>query len=348
MTNVVEGKLVTPPKSWTTPDRHYHEVLSHPWYSALVRLQNSVSVLTTKFWDDRDVLNMHLPITTGSISSPMGLGSDSTPVKVNLLGVETFLADSMQFMLELGSRLSPEGAYYLMPSFRGEDADSSHLSQFFHSEAEVRGGLDDVMALVENYLRYLVAELLQRHRELIADLAGTTEHLEAMLLDERPFTRLTFQDAVDFLGATSTHIAEVAVDGRVCRSLKRSGERKIMDRFGDFTWVTHMDHMSVPFYQATVNGEFETSLTADLLFGVGETVGAGERHETAEQVLAALDLHGVDSSTYEWYVEMRRAQPMKTSGFGMGVERFLMWLLKHDDIRDMSLLIRFNGMDVLP
>lgn len=55
---------------------------------------------------------MHLPVTTGSISSPMGRGSDSLPVKVKLEGVETYLADSMQFLLEYGCRLTNKGVYY--------------------------------------------------------------------------------------------------------------------------------------------------------------------------------------------------------------------------------------------
>ena len=43
-------------------------------------------------------------LITGSISSPMGLGSDSLPVKINLNGVSTYLADSMQFLLDYGNR----------------------------------------------------------------------------------------------------------------------------------------------------------------------------------------------------------------------------------------------------
>jgi aspartyl/asparaginyl-tRNA synthetase len=37
---------------------------------------------------------------------------------------------------------------------------------------------------------------------------------------------------------------------------------------------------------------------------------------------------------------MKEEFPMLTSGFGMGVDRFLMWVLKHDDIRDMPLISR--------
>ncbi len=39
---------------------------------------------------------------------------------------------------------------------------------------------------------------------------------------------------------------------------------------------------------------------------------------------------------------------MKTSGFGMGIERFILWLLNHNDIRDCQILPRFNGINVLP
>ena len=105
---------------------------------------------------------MHLPVTTGSISSPMGRGSDSLPVKINLEGVNTYLADSMQFLLEYGCRLNSNGVYYVMPSFRGEKADNRHLCQFYHSEAEIPGTLNDVMNLVDEYIKYLSRELLKQ------------------------------------------------------------------------------------------------------------------------------------------------------------------------------------------
>jgi uncharacterized protein DUF4145 len=35
-----------------------------------------------------------------------------------------------------------------------------------------------------------------------------------------------------------------------------------------------------------------------------------------------------------------RTVPMRTSGFGLGIERFLLWVLGHDDIRDIPLVPR--------
>jgi asparaginyl-tRNA synthetase len=80
-------------------------------------------------------------------------------------------------------------------------------------------------------------------------------------------------------------------------------------------------------------------------------VGAGERHERAEDVREALERHEVseaDRASYEWYAVMREVAPMRTSGFGLGTERFLLWLLGHSDIRDLQLLCRENGRCILP
>ena len=124
---------------------------------------------------------------------------------------------------------------------------------------------------------------------------------------------------------------------------ERPGERELMKRFGGFVWVTHWDHLAVPFYQAFADDTHQAALNADLLFGMGETVGSGERHAGSEEMTAALDLHQVSGESYEWYSRMKQQQPMRTAGFGLGIERLLMWVLDHDDIRDMQLLPRTNG-----
>ena len=330
-----------PSQVWKNTEGYYLEVLRNPWYRAVARLQNSVSELTVDFWRARGGQTLHLPVTTGSISSPMGRGSDSLPVHVDLMGAPTFLADSMQFMLEFGCRLTGTDTYYVMPSFRGEDADATHLCQFFHSEAEIVGGLDEMMATVEEYLRHLAKGLLEREADVIAECGGKVDRLE-QLASGRPFKRITFDEAAAVLGGTGIE------DHGGWRTLTRDGERLLMDKLGEFVWVTHWDHLAVPFYQAFGDSEGRTALNADLLFGMGEVVGAGERHVTAEQVKQALELHEVDPEAYAWYLEMRDFQPVRTSGFGLGIERFLMWVLDHGDIRDMQLLPRRNGHTIVP
>ncbi|MFI1182508.1 amino acid--tRNA ligase-related protein [Streptomyces sp. NPDC020799] len=338
---------ITPPL-WSAPSR-YLDLIGSPWGRTLVTLQDAVSYATAVFWAGRRVPTLHLPVTTGAVSSPMGLGSDSGPVEVAMFGKSVYLADSMQFALEYGCRLSGRGCYYLMPSFRGEDPDESHLCQFFHSEAELPGSLDTVMATVEDYLRHLAQHLLTTCADTVRTVAGTAVHLEDVAAGAGPFERMPFAEADRLLKSDPELIRTgTGAGGRTWRTLTRAAEQRLLALCGRPVWVTHYDHLAVPFYQAYADDDRRTALNADLLLGVGEVAGAGERHATAEAVREALADHQVGQEPYGWYIDMRERRLLRTSGFGMGVERLLLWVLNHDDIRDLQILVRRNGLDCTP
>jgi len=336
-----------PPHSWQDPARHIEPLLEHPWYRLVARLLDAVAWATSTFWRDRGLLWAQLSITTGSVSSPMGLGSDSRPVQVVIGSESTYLADSQQFALELMCRLHGMGAWYLMPSFRAELNDERHLGQFVHSEAEVPGDLTTIMTLVDDYVRHLAAFLHEEMGQHIADVTGDLEHL-ASVASATSVPRMTTSELADeLLPYEHSFVADPA--GRF-RTLTSYGERLALARFGPILWVTAPDEFAVPFYQAVeVNPEGRrVARSADLLMGVGETVGAGERHMTPDELSRALARHEVPGESYEWYVEMRRRRTMRTAGFGMGVERFLLWVLRHDDVRDLQLLLRGYGAVGVP
>jgi len=330
---------------WSNGDERYLDVLDDPWFRTLVDIQDVISTATFKFMSQRGLKSVHLPITTSCISSPMGLGSDSLPVKIDLFGVETYLADSMQFMLEYGCRFRPQGTYYLMPSFRGEDSDETHLCQFYHSEAEIQGSCEDVMELVEEYLRAMTAEILWHCGTSILGIAGKLSHIHGLLNTRGPLPRVTMDEAVAILGDDPA-LVRTAPEGY--RTISRQGERILIERFGGFVWLTEPDHLAVPFYQAFANPEGTKARAADLLFGPGEVVGSGERHATAAEVQRALAMHEVDGEPYTWYCKMRERFPMQTAGFGLGTERYICWLLQHWDIRDCQLVPRRNGHVIIP
>ena len=229
-----------------------------------------------------------------------------------------------------------------MPSFRGEKEDERHLSQFYHSEAEIPGTLDDVINLVEEYLKYLCVNILEEYEEKIVEIAGTTEHIKRFInLKEVP--RVTFNEAINILEDNEKYITHSEYG---FRNITKTGEKALMQYFEGFVWLTNFDSMAVPFYQATIN-DGKIAKNADLLIGIGETVGAGERHETGDEVRKSLDMHQVKEG-YDWYIKMKDIYPLKTSGFGMGIERFILWLTKQDDIRDCQILPRFNGVNIIP
>lgn len=318
------------------PDDLLLERLRSPWSALVADLQDEVLHTTAAYARARGVRNLHLPITTRTITCPAGMGSDARPVSVTVSGVDTYLADSMQFLLEYGCRVSPSGCYTVLPSFREEIPDKRHLSQFTHSEAEIPGGLDDVISYVESYVKALASAVLDRHGERLSWATGDVSHLERMIEHDGPFPRITFEAAMELLQDESAYVS----NSKGGRTLTNSGELELMRRVGEFVWVTHFDHLAVPFYQGFGGDDELTATNADLLFGIGEMVGLGERHTDASAVRHAMAMHEVGESDYAWYVAMKREMPMPTAGFGMGVERFLLWVLGHDDIRDIPLVPR--------
>jgi len=175
---------------------------------------------------------------------------------------------------------------------------------------------------------------MERHSEVIAAVVDDWRHIDALVGDNAPFARVTMGAALDLLDH-DPRVVEHVDPG--FRRLTRLGERRLIERYGGFVWVTEPDHLSVPFYQAFVNGTRSRALAADLLFGVGEVVGAGQRHDTAVQLTQAIEMHGVDPEPYEWYIAMRERFPSVTSGFGLGTERYVCWLLNRNDVHDCQL-----------
>ncbi|XP_074552015.1 uncharacterized protein LOC141809095 [Halichoeres trimaculatus] len=344
-----------PPHSWKDPQSHSTFAIKSQWYRNLFQIQNTLFHSTVEYFHNTCQFSYALtPLTTDTISSPMGLGSDSEPVSVNLLGQEIYLADSMQFVLEYFLRFQENlpGTYYISPSFRGEDPDSTHLNQFYHVECELLGDMNNAIAVAEGYLSHLTRSMLKKHSDMILNTAGTLTHVEAMLekLDGKTaLPRVSLDQAIPMM--PTADCLEWVQDGQpqFGRKLTRKGEQVLIEKYGGAVWLTEMDHLGVPFYQAYVEGTGHCKAKAcDLLLGLGETVGLGERHSTPEMVQEALRHHGVLEQAYKWYINMRQVKPLLTSGWGMGTERYLCWLLQHDDIRDIQIIPRMKGMKYMP
>lgn len=352
-------RKVAAPKLWQQPDAFALAALQSPWYSSMFAIQSTLFHASVDFFRQPglDYRYLVVPLTTGSISSPMGLGSDSQPVAVELHGEDTYLADSQQFLLEYALRLQDglAGAYYVGTSCRGEDPDSTHLNQFCHVECELLGGLEDGIAVANRYVVDLTRSLLASCGREIEALAGSTAHMEDLLRLYRrhgdAFPIVTLDEALalpEIAGDAASW--SYAVDGhpQFGKTLTRKGEQALIRRFGGACWLTEMDHLSVPFYQAYTDGSKTKGRCADFLLGLGEVIGCGNRHETAEQALEALQHHEVDPKEYDWYVDMRRLKALNTTGWGIGSERFICWVVQHNDIRDIQLLPRLKGIHCAP
>lgn len=337
-------KTITSKKTWKNTSDHFIKAINSEWYKEIGKIMNEFVHATYRFFEQEHAMTVCLPVTSTSCTSPMGLGSDSLPVKVDLCGVSTYLADSMQFHLEYMMRVLENNVHYLMPSFRGEKADARHLCQFYHSEAEIFGELDDVIDIVGRYIHYLCMELLKHCKDGIIKIAGTTEHVEKLIAFNGNFPSISLYDAIKELN-NDPHYVEYNEHGFAM--ITNAGEQKLIDLFDGVVWLTHHEWISVPFYQARYKNT-KYACNADLLLGIGEVVGAGERCENVKEIRESLKYHNVSEDEYKWYVQMKNLYPAKTSGFGLGVERFLLFLLRHNDIRDIQTILRFNGENICP
>jgi asparaginyl-tRNA synthetase len=82
----------------------------------------------------------------------------------------------------------------------------------------------------------------------------------------------------------------------------------------------------------------------------GEVVGSGQRQDNVEEMHESLKRQkNISSRSYAWYIDLRR-QPNYTitSGFGLGVERFIAWALAKDDIKKVIPYPRLKNTVTFP
>lgn len=335
--------ILAPPNTWNDSGINL-STIKDPWYKLIYQCKTTLIAATHHFYEKEGIDPIVMPITCRSISSPMGLGSDSMPVRVELFGESVYLADSMQFQLEYILRNSMKGVYYIMPTFRGENHSKRHLNQFVHSEVEIYGDLKDIMLLAEKYVMFLSKILIEKLGRHLVEAGFDIIHIKQLASSDNEIPRIAFKDIENIIGSDSIYFEELGYD---IRSLSHHGEAALMDAVGGICWVTHFPKKSVPFYQANEPGT-DKALCADLLMGIGEVLGCGQRNRTLDETLTSLEEHQVDHNEYEWYMYLKKEFPELSSGFGLGVERFLLWVLKHNDIRDIPLINRLKGQVNMP
>ena len=66
-------------------------------------------------------------------------------------------------------------------------------------------------------------------------------------------------------------------------------------------------------------------------------------------MMDSLARQNIKSEPYEWYINLRKLPNYKTtSGFGLGIERFITWSLCRDDIKDAILYLRLKDFETYP
>ena len=68
---------------------------------------------------------------------------------------------------------------------------------------------------------------------------------------------------------------------------------------------------------------------------VGELVGGSQREERLEILQQRMEEMGVHQEGLQWYLDLRRYGGCQHAGFGLGFERFIMYVTGMQNIRDV-------------
>lgn len=357
ITLVGEDDIVSPPDY--DPLTHYLEIAHSPYFRHLIDLRHIVKALCEGYMTGEvGAKNIDLFMLTPSVSSPMGPGSDSEAIPIKFGKLTSYLTDSSQFGFEPIIMNGIDKAYCYLPSMRGEDPDKRHLNQFFHCEAEIRGGLEDILVLAENYVKYLSAGIIKAPH-LIGKLSknpALSLRIAQLTAQTEKFKRITFDDACKLLEENG--YGEYVNTTPRGRDISSKGELALMSilKLKVPIWITHFDRNRVPFYQKPDPTQPTRVLNADLLFPPifdggfgGEILGAGQRQDTATEMYESLNEQGLSSKPYEWYIDLRKDERyMITSGFGLGIERYIAWILGLDNIQNAILYPRLKNVLTTP
>ena len=143
------------------------------------------------------------------------------------------------------------------------------------------------------------------------------------------------------------------------RDIKSMGEIELMKTLGIETplWIKYFDRDRVAFYQKPGHKDNSKTINADLLFPPiiegsfgGEIVGSGQRQDNDSEIYESLKRqNNISPKPYEWYIDLRRLPNYTiTSGFGMGIERFIAWVLGKENISHVIPYPRLKNIATIP
>ncbi len=150
-----------------------------------------------------------------------------------------------------------------------------------------------------------------------------------------PFKRIKYDEAIEIADHQGFKI-------KWGEDLGTEAERAISKQFKDPFFITGYPTAARSFYHMPDPERPEVTLSSDLIApdGYGEITSGGQRIHDLDLLLKRIKDEKLDPSAYDWYLELRKFGLPPHSGFGLGLERFLVWLLKLKHIREACLFPR--------
>jgi len=176
---------------------HRHLWLRSKRPTAIMRIRHTVIKACRDFFDGRGFTLIDTPIIVA------GAGEDSqTLFPVEYFDSKAVLTQTGQLYLE-SACMALGKVYCFGPTFRAEKSKTRrHLAEFWMIEPEVAfAELEDVMALAEDMICYVVESVLAKHQD---DLKVLGRDVEALKKVVKPFVRMTYAEVAANLRSEKT------------------------------------------------------------------------------------------------------------------------------------------------
>lgn len=253
---------------------------------------------------------------------------------VDYFGYTATLAQSSQLYKQIMVGVH-ERVFALMPFFRAEPSHTPrHLAEGKQFEFEM-GFFDDwreILDIQEACIKSIVKHLQTRSAEQLKVLG---DPLVKVPLDV-PFPRLTFAEAQELF------YQRTGIDEREEPDLSPRAERELsawaLETKGtELVFITDWLTSKRPFYAYPNDENPKISNTFDLLCAGTEITSGGQRRHTFDSMVEGILSKGMDPANFEDYLSIFKYGMPPHGGFGMGLERLTMTLLRLSNIREASL-----------
>ncbi len=311
-------------------------------FSAVFRVRSVLSMAIHEFFQNQGFVYVHTPIITANDAEGAGevftvtTRTDGNYEK-DFFGKHAHLTVSGQLHGEAYA-LAFRDIYTFGPTFRAENSNTPrHASEFWMIEPEIAfADLEDNMDLIEDLVKYCIEYVLENCPE---EMKFFNQHMDNTLLErlklvvDSEFERMTYTRAIEILKEATVDFEFPVKWGM---DLQSEHERYISEQVVQGpVFLTDYPKDIKAFYMR-LNDDQETVAACDLLIPViGELVGGSQREERLDYLIKRMEEMDVNQESLEWYLDLRRFGGCPHAGFGIGFERFLMYITAMSNIRDV-------------
>ena len=327
-------------------------------FNAVLRVRSVISACIHEFFQERYYTYIHTPLITGSDCEGAGEMFKVTTLPFDHGFKTEDEADAADFFgrraaLSVSGQLEGEVAamalgkiYTFGPSFRAEKSNTPrHVAEFWHVEPEVAfAELPDIIEIAEDLIKHIINTVLKKCPE---ELKFFNAHFEKGLIEKlenvvnNDFAIMTYTEAIDALKASGKEFQYPVEWG--C-DLMTEHERYIAEEICKRpVFLTNYPKEIKSFYMKQ-NADGKTVAATDLLVPtVGEIIGCSEREADLDKLIEAMNIRGMNLEDYTDYISLRKFGSVPHSGFGLGLERIIMYVTGVQNIRDVILYPRTVG-----